>query len=323
MRLIKYAAALSGVSMLAGSLCAGPAGATTAGTKSAAAVVSAAGSCGMGIRSVTAAGDLGGATVRASTPPTRVAIPLTGLHVFPAGSARLSTTWEISRGVGSDFLEYGNVVGGPSLYNAAAFFDGIAWHSSTAVVGGGWGSYTAIASSNYSRLADPAFGRHYLYGLRNDGVLFRWTTQGVDIRWDDPVGSNFGARRLGSYPGFSSVKAMTLISQTATYDTFLANLRGGGLYTIRIPVSSPMKVVVKRVRTSTWQVFESLVAEQCGSQSTLLTGIDKDTGSAYLYAVSHATGATTVIQSRGKIPGTFTDPVYFLRHPELNNLNGE
>jgi len=55
----------------------------------------------------------------------------------------------------------------------------------------------------------------------------------------------------------------------------------------------------------------------------LLTGIDSDTGFAYLYAVGHATGSTTAILSLGKIPGVLPDPVYFLRHPELNNLNGE
>jgi hypothetical protein len=35
--------------------------------------------------------------------------------------------------------------------------------------------------------------------------------------------------------------------------------------------------------------------------------------SAYLYAMSHANGPSTVIQSLGKLPGTYTDPIYFLR----------
>lgn len=34
--------------------------------------------------------------------------------------------------------------------------------------------------------------------------------------------------------------------------------------------------------------IEFLLAELWGKQSTLLMGIDKDTGSVYLYAVSHA-----------------------------------
>lgn len=84
-----------------------------------------------------------------------------------------------------------------------------------------------------------------------------------------------------------------------------------------------MTAIAKKVRSRTWQGFEFLVAERCGSQSILLTGIDMDTGSAYLYAVGHARGTTTAIQFRGKIPGTFSDPVYHLRHPQLNNLNGK
>jgi hypothetical protein len=47
--------------------------------------------------------------------------------------------------------------------------------------------------------------------------------------------------------------------------------------------------------------------------STLLTAIDKDTGTAYLYAMSHANGPSTVIKLLGKLPGTYTDPIYFLR----------
>ena len=104
---------------------------------------------------------------------------------------------------------------------------------------------------------------------------------------------------------------MTLISKTATYDTFLMNLRGGALYTARFPTSVPMKPVVKVVRKSTWQGFESLTAQKCGQYGVLLLGIDKDTGSGYMYAVGHANGTATVIKSIGKVPGTFADPVYF------------
>jgi hypothetical protein len=118
-------------------------------------------------------------------------------------------------------------------------------------------------------------------------------------------------RAAGSYPGFAAVKTMTLISQTRTYDTFLANTRGGALYTIRIPVTSPMKPVVKLVRSSTWQGFESLVAERCGQYGVLLLGVDKDTSTGYLYAVGHASGTSTVIMGLGKVPSVLTDPIYF------------
>jgi hypothetical protein len=49
----------------------------------------------------------------------------------------------------------------------------------------------------------------------------------------------------------------------------------------------------------------------CGQYGTLLLGIDKDTKKGYLYAVGHANGLSTVIQSRGQVPGTFDDPVDF------------
>jgi hypothetical protein len=84
--------------------------------------------------------------------------------------------------------------------------------------------------------------------------------------------------------------------------------------------------VVTKVRTSTWQVFETLIAEKCGVQSTLLLGIDKDTKTGYLYAVSHAKGAATVIQGLGKVPATFAESSYFrafLDTPAAGHLNGE
>ncbi|MFF0269242.1 hypothetical protein [Kribbella sp. NPDC004536] len=143
------------------------------------------------------------------------------------------------------------------------------------------------------------------YGLDGaPGYLHRWVPDSKGV-WHGETAT-----------GFSSVKTMALISETQTYDTFLANTRGGALYTIRIPRTSPLKPIVKKVRTSTWQTFESLVVEKCGAQSSLLTAIDKDTGSAYLYAVGHANGTSTVIRGLGKVPGTFKDPVYSLGTPE-------
>jgi hypothetical protein len=106
---------------------------------------------------------------------------------------------------------------------------------------------------------------------------------------------------------------MTLISQTATYDTFLMTLTSGKLYTAHLPLAGGQVIpgVVKEVRSSTWQGFESLVAAPCG-EGTLLLAIDKDSGSGYLYHVGHANGTATTIQSLGKASGTFTDPTYFL-----------
>jgi hypothetical protein len=180
-----------------------------------------------------------------------------------------------------------------SGYYAAESGTGAVLGSSLTRVGGGWSSFVAFDEA-YS-----LYGTN-TYGLRADGVLFRWTfdNQGV---WKNKVSS----------PGFAAVKSMALISQTRTYDTFLANTRGGALYTIHIPKTSPMKPVVKLVRRTTWQVFDSLVAARCGQYGTLVVGIDKDTKAGYLYAVGHANGTATVIQNRGKVPATLDDQVFF------------
>jgi len=124
---------------------------------------------------------------------------------------------------------------------------------------------------------------------------------------------------------FEAVKSMALISKTATYDTFLANTRGGALYTIRIPVTSPMKPIVKPVRTKTWQGFEKLIANQCGQFGTILLGIDKDTGTGYQYAVGHTNGTATVINSLGLSGNNFTAPVHFRwgARASIDPLNGD
>lgn len=289
MRLLR-ASAVAATAVLLGSLGTAPAGAAVAAPAAATAV------CRMTVGSINAGGDLARSTITATTPPT--ASHSTGRHMFTPGVAKLSTTWTYTVLNPVGYYDSAYVVLNSTLYYArygegtdGKPLDGL--HR----IGGGWDKFTSIEESFYwGKTFRGAF-----YGLRNDGVLFRWTD---------------GFKKVSSYPGFSAVKTMTLISETATYDTFLANTKGGALYTIRIPATTPMKPVVKQVRSRTWQGFEHLVADKCGTQSTLLTGIDKDTGSAYLYAVSHATGTSTVIKGLGKVPGTYKDPVYYLNTAE-------
>jgi hypothetical protein len=254
--------------------------------------------CQISVGSVTSAGDLAHNVITASNPPT--AKHTTGQHMFTPGVAKVSSTWTYTLLNPVGYVDSAYVVLNSSLYHAAygQGTDGKPINS-LSKIGGGWGNFTAVEESFYWGKT----ARGAVYGLRNDGVLYRWTD---------------GFKKVSSYPGFAAVKTMALISETATYDTLLANTRGGALYTIRIPISTPMKPVVKQVRASTWQGFESLVAEKCGTQSTLLTAIDKDTGSAYLYAVGHGNGTATVIQGLGKVPGTYTDPVYYLNTAEGN-----
>ncbi|WP_327640322.1 hypothetical protein OHB24_18660 [Kribbella sp. NBC_00482] len=288
---LNRASTVAASALLLGGLAAAPAGAATAAPTATTAATAA---CQINLGSITAGGDMANAAVTATSPAT--VKRSTGPHMFSPGLAKLASTWTISLGVGADYTWSGNVIVSGTLYGGAYGVDSTGKpFTSLQSRGVGYIGYKAIETSWYwgktSRSAD--------YRLRGDGVLYRYVGKAV-TRW----------------AGYSSVKTMALISETATYDTFLATTNGGALYTIHIPVTGAP--VVKKVRTSTWQGFEYLVAEKCGTQSTLLAGIDKDTGSAYLYAVGHAAGASTVIKGLGKVPGDFKDPIYFLNTAEGN-----
>lgn len=276
------AAVLAAVGLLPGTATAQPTAASAA--------------CRLNLGSVSATGSHQMQTVVATSPPTvqnnRVVIN----DVYPDGQARLHTAM-VQEPTPGGLRSFGHVVLGPVLYRSS--YDSFVPESITLRrIGGGWDSIVALEEARYAPYGS-SFTRTNDYGLRNDGVLFRWTRD-AQGNWGNKV----------STPGFSAVKSMTLISKTRTYDTLLANTRSGTLITIHIPTTTPMKPVVKRVRGATWQGFESMVAERCGT-GTLLVGIDKDTKSAYLYSVSHAQGTSTVIRGLGKVPGTFNAPVYF------------
>ncbi|MGW1340046.1 hypothetical protein ACWCOV_03250 [Kribbella sp. NPDC002412] len=259
--------------------------------------------CGMYVGAFDAVGNTGGADVVATRPPT--AAPFEDpVRLFPV---KESSTWYYSA-VTAESWWYGKVISGTGLYGAEVRWDGVEPEPvvSSKRIGGGWDRFTQIEESDAWWVSKP---HNYFYGLRDDGVLFRWNANGF--------------KALGSYPGFAAVKTMALISETGTYDTLLATTRGGALYTIRIPLTSPMKPIVKPVRTRTWQGFESIVAAKCGRQGTLLTAVDHDTDSAYLYAVGHANGTATVIESLGKVPTPFPGVTHYAMTGEGEDLFGE
>jgi hypothetical protein len=292
---LKRLPAVTASAVLLGGLAAASGGTATATTTATTATT---GACTMYVGSITANGDIADTKVTASSPIT--ASKTTGPHLFAPGVARIASTWTTTLGVAGEDTTYGDVILNSTLYS------GFYGHDSTGKPtsglksqGGGYNGYKAIETSFY-------WGRTVRgaqYRLRGDGVLYRY---------------NPDTRQMSRYPGYSGVKTMALISETQTYDTFLATTNGGALYTIHIPANLAQQPVVKKVRTSTWQGFEYLVAEKCGSQSTLLTAIDKDSGSAYLYAVGRANGAATVIKGLGKVPGTFKDSAYYLHTAEGN-----
>jgi hypothetical protein len=314
-RKVRGGAALLGAALLTGGLVAGPADAKTnapTGTANAAAA------CKQAVGAVTASGAVAGFGVSAGSPPTRTAggeVP----GLYPAGTAKLSGSFTTVPTAQATLEHRGYLVLGSSMYTSywTLGADGKLDPDSVALykVGGGWDTYNAFVDSAYSPESGSTKGRLTHYGLRKDGMLFRWTIQNGYWMYVKSAG------------GFASVKTMTLISQTATYDSFLALTRGGALYTIRVPLTAPLKPVVKKVRASTWGAFDQLIATRCGKEGTLLLAIDKDLQVAYLYAVGHANGAATVIQGLGRVTGgVFNAPVYFrnVSDPGVDPpLNGE
>ncbi|MFI5710321.1 hypothetical protein [Kribbella sp. NPDC051620] len=291
-KLFRTGLALAGVAALTTAALAAPAQAAKTSATSAAAA------CRLSAGSVTAAGAQTTSTV-GGLPPVKT--PSNIAHgVYQPGKVRVSSYFISEPNIaGLDIFGY--VLQGDGLYSHSYSQDGTgeidtSTPNSLTRIGGGWTNFKALETSVY--IAGNA-QRHTAYGLRSDGTLFRWNTSGGS--W----------RSTGSTAGFPSVKSMALIGKTATYDTFLANLSGGALYTIKIPATTPMKPIVTKVRPSGWGGFEKLIANKCGASGTLLLGIDQTTKSGYTYAVSHANGTATVIQNLGKVNGTFPDPVNF------------
>ncbi|RZT15256.1 hypothetical protein EV649_6044 [Kribbella sp. VKM Ac-2569] len=257
--------------------------------------------CSAAIGSVTAQGEHVIRGLKATNPPS-LSAGSSAVKLYAPGVVRLSTYFEDYPGSGGGTSRNGNVVIGDSLYGSFYYLDagGESMEHRLTRIGGGWSNFTQLERATFDKpVGSGIVPRSDLYALRKDGVLFRWHH------------TSAGWRSTGSYPGFAAVKSMAVISKTQTYDTFIANTRGGALYTIRIPTTSPMKPIVRPVRTSTWQGFETLIAAACGQYGTLLLGIDKDTGNGYAYAVGHANGTATVINGLGKVNGSFTDPVQF------------
>jgi hypothetical protein len=290
--------ALAAVATLTTAALAAPAqAATTSATGTTAA-------CELNAGAITAAGAQTTSSV-GGTPPVK-SQTLNSQGIYQPGKVRAASVFTLEPTIeGADIGGY--VLQGDSLYRSAYTLDPdnvvrTDYPPVLSRVGGGWSNYTAFEVSEYEVAKDRVY-HSTAYGLRNDGTLFRWKTSG-----NEPPGS---WRKTGSAPGFGSVKSMALIGKTSTYDIFMANLSGGALYTIKIPLSTPMKPIATRIRPSGWGGFEKLIANKCGDSGTLVLGIDKDTKTGYTYAMSHAKGAATVIQNLGKVNTTFPDAVNF------------
>jgi hypothetical protein len=289
-------AAAAAVPLTAGATKPGPETFRTAGKAAAnlptTAAQAAAAACGVSVGAVNAVGTAGGYDVTATKPPT-----VTNLAQYKLFGVRASSTWYLESSGTTDSF-YGMILQGANLYAAATIYKGTATTPTVRAtkLGTGWSGFSQITDSNYVYGANQ---HYFLYGLHANGSLYRYKVSSAP-------------KAFGSAPGFGSVKAMTLIAETAAYDTLLVTTRGGSLYTVRIPVTAPMKPIVTQVRATGFGAYESLVAQRCGATSTLLTAFDNDTNLGTVFAVGRTTGPTTAIRSYGSFKATFGAKVNFL-----------
>ncbi|MEV6410323.1 hypothetical protein [Kribbella sp. NPDC051718] len=318
MKLQRFALAIAGAGMLAATAASGPALAATQGEpapswthksanagpaeqKSASAVAA---SCVQAIVFPTAANTVGEVDVTAAKPPR-----IEQFEPLDFVESRWTATWYgATNASGTQSYAYGVFLqDGNLMRHTTTFPDNAAPRATTAKVGAGWASFKSISTSNY-QVAAPAHS--YLYGLNTNGKLYRYAKSGT------------GYKNLGNFGGFASFKAMTMISETATYDTLLMTTKAGALYTIHIPITATAKPVVKLIQGSGWSNFESLVTQSCGA-GTLVTGIDHDSDTGYQYAFSHANGTATRITAYGKIPAVFDGINHASGTWYKNQLTGE
>lgn len=323
MKLQRLALAMVGVGMLASTAASFPAVAAGSGDpkpslttkaktlatepKHLSSAATAAADCGNSVAWSSPTNQIEAADVYAAKPPTA---DLYEPFTFPV--TKSNATWYMAANASAtQFYFHGLFLNAGNLYRHVTILptaEGSPRPTATKV-GSGWSAFRSIATSNYSN-ARPQ--RSYLYGLNTNGSLYRWAANGT------------GFKALGSFGGFGGFKTMTMISETATYDTLLFTNKAGALYTVRIPVTPVAKPVVKLIRSTGFAAYESLVVTTCGTKGgSLVVAVDTDTDSGYQYAFSHANGTATAITSYGKVPATFTGVDAFALTGHYNQLWGE
>ncbi|MEV6410326.1 hypothetical protein [Kribbella sp. NPDC051718] len=302
MKLQRFALVLAGAGLVAATTASGPAlGATQSEL-----APSSGPQCGNQIVWPTASNTVGSAEVIPAKPPRAWRY-----DPFKFFVSRYTATWYVAQNSsGSQVYTYGLFLQGANLYRHTRTLpgDGSAPRLTATKVGPGWASFKSIATSNHSV---DAPSHAYLYGLNTNGRLYRYAKNGA------------GYKALGSFGGFASFKAMTVISETQTYDTLLMTTKAGALYTIHIPITAKATPAVKLIRKSGWAAYESLVVEGCNSGGSLVVAIDHDTDSGYQYAFGHANGAATPITSYGKIPVVFNGINHAAQISHYTMLEGE
>ncbi|MFD3400586.1 hypothetical protein ACFWUU_07930 [Kribbella sp. NPDC058693] len=316
MNVKRYALALAGLGLIAASVSSVPAIAGKTDPKpytsdkvahpSPVKALAAGGPCINYVGVPTAAGTMQEIDVTPGTSPTAVAF-----EPFGYVATRANATWYGAVNASqTQTYYYGLLLQGANLYRHTTYVpDEKPPVPTFTKVGNGWSGFKAIATSNYS-VAQP---RHaYLYGLNTNNSLYRYQIVGA------------GFKALGPIPGFKGFKTLTVVSESATYDTLLMTTTAGALWTAHIPIAAGAKPVMKLIRSSGFADYESLVAQGCGTRGgTLVTAVDNATQSGFQYAFSKFNGSGTAMTFYGKIPAVFNGVDHVSITTHYDQLVGE
>ncbi|MDX6262267.1 MAG: hypothetical protein QOH84_3955 [Kribbellaceae bacterium] len=246
---------------------------------------------------ITADGQNGNYKVTATRP-----LGVTAYQPFKLFAGRASSSWYYWKPSSTVAYYAGFVLRSGTLYaGAETYYNGSDTpKTSSKALGGGYGGFTSLTSANYY-VPGTTKAHTFLYALHTNGSLYRYRVNG-------PTGPVAGA---GHAPGYSAFKAITVISESPTYDTLLATTKAGALWTVHLPVTGTFKGTLKAVRASGFKAYDQLVASRCGS-GTLLTAFDNTANTLSVYALGKAVGSKTVINTIGTAPATQNADAHFL-----------
>lgn len=139
--------------------------------------------------------------------------------------------------------------------------------------------------------------------LAEGGASTLYTLDAGNLRRFTESGNPSVTRSAGIKTGFSTYRGLTLLRSEKSRDLLVATTTRGALMLIEIPRTAAFTPKFSALRTSTWQVYDRLVAQRCGAQTSLV-GIDTRTGRAQVYTIGALKnpGTSTTIRRWGPVP---------------------
>jgi len=136
-----------------------------------------------------------------------------------------------------------------------------------------------------------------------------YTLDGGTLRRFVYVGNSNRMSSGGTATGYSTYRGLTVARIEKDRDILLATTTRGALMRIEVPKTRAFTPRVHALRTTTWQVYDRLVARRCGAATTLV-GLNSRTGQGHVYTLGAARtpSTSTPIRHWGALPQPIRGP---------------